>query len=92
MIKSLYEPLKAALEKKRAEVEGGLNNKLKTVVSNARGQEEQDANAWRKITIQSDKDVDFLTVKKVLFTVTEAGAGEINFAVMKRPANEPTSN
>lgn len=91
MIKNLYEPLKAALDKKKAEIESGLNNKVKAVVSNARGQEDEDPNAWRKITIQSDKDVDFLTVKKVLFTVTEAGAGEINFAVMKRP-NEPTSN
>jgi biopolymer transport protein ExbD len=91
MIKSLYEPLKAALDRKKAEYQGGLNNKVKAVVSNARGQEEQDPNSWRKITIQSDKDVDFLTVKKVMFTVTEAGAGEINFAVMKRP-NEPTSN
>lgn len=90
MIKSLYEPLKAALDKKKAEVQSGLNNKVKAVVSNARGQEEQDPNAWRKVTIQSDKDVDFLTVKKVMFTVTEAGAGEINFAVMKR-TNE-TSN
>ncbi|HEY8270791.1 MAG TPA: biopolymer transporter ExbD [Pseudobdellovibrionaceae bacterium] len=91
MIKTLYEPLKAALDKKKAEMENGLNNKVKAVVINARGQEEQDPNSWRKITIQSDKDVDFLTVKKVMFTVTEAGAGEINFAVMKRP-NEPTSN
>jgi biopolymer transport protein ExbD len=91
MIKNLYEPLKAALDKKKAEYEDGLNNKVKTAVSNARGQEEPDPNSWRKITIQSDKDVDFLTVKKVMFTVTEAGAGEINFAVMKRP-NEPTSN
>lgn len=88
MIKPLFEPLKAALDKVKAERELSLRGKVKDVVNTARGQEDQDPNAWRKITIQSDKDVDFLTVKKVMFTVTEAGAGEINFAVMKRP-NEP---
>lgn len=88
MIKPLFDPLKAALDKVKAERELSLRGKVKDVVNTARGQEDQDPNAWRKITIQSDKDVDFLTVKKVMFTVTEAGAGEINFAVMKRP-NEP---
>ncbi len=38
---------------------------------------------WNKVTIQSDRGIDFMTIKKVLFTVTEAGAGEINFAVLK---------
>jgi biopolymer transport protein ExbD len=89
MIKNLFDTLKAGLEQKKAEHEASLKNKFQTVVNNARGQEEEDPNAWRKITIQSDKDLDFLTVKKVMFTVVEAGAGEINFAVMKR-TNEPT--
>lgn len=88
MIQPLYQPLKAALDKAKAERELSLRGKVKDVVDTARGQDEKDPNAWRKITIQSDKDVDFLTVKKVMFTVTEAGAAEINFAVMKRP-NEP---
>ncbi len=39
---------------------------------------------FRKITIQSDKNIDFLTVKKVMFSVTEAGMQEINFAVLKK--------
>lgn len=38
---------------------------------------------WNKVTVQADRGIDFGTIKKVLFTVTEAGAGEINFAVMK---------
>ena len=38
----------------------------------------------RKVTLQVDKDIDFLTVKKVMFTITEAGTYEINFAVMGR--------
>ncbi len=38
---------------------------------------------WNKITVQADKGIDILTVKKVLTTLTEAGAREINFAVTK---------
>lgn len=37
----------------------------------------------KRITVQADKSVDFLTIKKVMYTLTEAGASEINFAVMK---------
>ncbi len=37
----------------------------------------------RRITVQADKTVDFLTIKKVMMTITEAGASEINFAVLK---------
>ena len=36
-----------------------------------------------KMTLQADKDIDFLSVKKVLYTLTEAGVQEINFAVVK---------
>jgi biopolymer transport protein ExbD len=42
----------------------------------------------RKITVQADRDLEFLTVKKIMFTVTEAGAQEINFAVMKKDENQ----
>ncbi len=46
----------------------------------------------RKITIQADKDIDFLTIKKIMYTVTEAGAKEINFAVILVPKPEETEN
>jgi biopolymer transport protein ExbD len=36
-----------------------------------------------KMTLQADKDIDFLSIKKVLYTLTEAGVQEINFAVIK---------
>ncbi|HPI39178.1 MAG TPA: biopolymer transporter ExbD [Pseudobdellovibrionaceae bacterium] len=38
---------------------------------------------WNKVTVQADKGIDILTVKKVLTTLTVAGAREINFAVTK---------
>lgn len=90
-IPRLKEQLTAALEKSKVEAESKLQNKIRDVVETTRGQSAEDENAWNKVTIQSDKGVDFLTLKKVLYTVTEAGAGEINFAVTKLP-NESTSN
>jgi biopolymer transport protein ExbD len=38
---------------------------------------------FRKLTIQADKNIDFLTVKKIMFTANESGIQEINFAVVK---------
>ena len=37
----------------------------------------------RRITVQADKSIDILSVKKVMFTITEAGASEVNFAVIR---------
>lgn len=91
LIPKLKDTLGEALVKSRAEQEGKLQNKIRDVVETTRGEAEEDPNAWSKVTIQADKGVDFLTVKKVLFTVTEAGAGEINFAVTKLP-QETNSN
>ncbi|MFV8256183.1 ExbD/TolR family protein [Bdellovibrio bacteriovorus] len=91
LIPKLKDTLAEALVKSRAEQEGKLQNKIRDVVETTRGETEDDPNAWSKVTIQADKGVDFLTVKKVLFTVTEAGAGEINFAVTKLP-QETNSN
>jgi biopolymer transport protein ExbD len=48
----------------------------------------------KKVTVQADKDMDFLTVKRIMATVTEAGADEINFAVQKKeaPHEAPAAN
>lgn len=63
------------------------DNLLRTRVQNIIGADQEpdvNANDWKKVTIQADKDIDYLSVKKVLYTLTAAGAGEINFAVMKK--------
>lgn len=90
-IQKLKDQLQEALAKSKAEQESKLQNKIRDVVESTRGEAEEDPNAWSKVTIQADKGVDFLTIKKVLYTVTEAGASEINFAVTKLP-QESTSN
>lgn len=37
----------------------------------------------RRITIQADKTIDILTIKKIMQTLKSAGASEMNFAVIK---------
>lgn len=91
LIPRLKEELAAALIKKKAEQEGKLQNRIRDVVETTRGETDEDPNAWSKVTIQADKGIDFLTVKKVMYTVTEAGAGEINFAVTKTTSQDSTS-
>ncbi len=90
MIKRLHDELQTALQKAQVEQESKLQNQIRDAVDTTRGQKEQDPNAWKKVTIQADKGVDFLTVKKVMYTVTEAGAGEINFAVTKNSQDSTT--
>lgn len=38
---------------------------------------------FKRVTVQADKAIDSGTVKKVMYTLTEAGASEINFAVLR---------
>ena len=91
LIQPLFQKLQDAMQKKLAEAQSNLSNPLKQVVQNDPNKP-ADPNAkpvdpldeFRKITVQADKRMDFLTVKKVMFTVTEAGAAQINFAVIKR--------
>lgn len=64
---------------------GSQIRKAVTNVNQTDDKKKDDVDDFRKITIQADRDVDFLTVKKVMFTVTEAGIYEINFAVVKKP-------
>ncbi len=38
---------------------------------------------YEKLTLQADEDIDFLSIKKIMYTLTEAGVREINFAVIQ---------
>jgi biopolymer transport protein ExbD len=87
LIQQLSEPLKKAIEEARLKHEAKLGNQLRNAVAAPANPNEPlppPETPWSKVTVQADKGIDFLTVKKVMYTVTEAGASEINFAVMKR--------
>jgi biopolymer transport protein ExbD len=85
LVKPLFDNLKQIIEEGRKK-KGTLGNKIRDAVSQAKGGQpaKEDNDEFSKITVQADKTIDFLTVKKVMFSVTEAGAGEIIFAVFKK--------
>ncbi|HMN67425.1 MAG TPA: biopolymer transporter ExbD [Bdellovibrionales bacterium] len=81
LIDLLEKTVKEGEQKKKT-----LGSQLRQAVADAKQiQKPVEIDEFRKITIQSDKNVDFLTVKKVMYSVTESGMQEINFAVMKKP-------
>lgn len=83
-INPLIELLKKTIKDGEASTKS-VGNQLRQAVNEAKQMPKTDnIPDFKKITIQSDKMVDFLTVKKVMFSVTEAGMQEINFAVMKK--------
>ncbi len=81
----LAESFKARAEQRRLL---GLD-KVKEAVDEAKQGEGAESRPEddRRVTVQADKSVDFLTIKKVMYTVKEAGGGEINFAVLKHEAS-----
>lgn len=91
VIPKLRDQAKILIEKARTDQEAKLQNKLNKVVSTTLGNEEEDPEAWRKVTIQADKDIDYLTLKKIMYSVYEAGGGPINFAVAKDQENNGTA-
>lgn len=98
LIEPLQEGLKKAIEDKKLEMESGLKNALKNAMEKEKDPEEMTEEereemrakryAWGRVTMQADKEVDFLTIKKVMYTITEAGASLINFAVTPKENNK----
>jgi biopolymer transport protein ExbD len=84
-IKTLQDTLQQSIQDGEAK-KRSLGNQLRDAVNEAKQSPKptDTTDEFRKLTIQADKSVDFLTIKKVMFTVTEAGIAEINFAVMKK--------
>ena len=59
LVKPLFNELVDALRKDEAERNQGLTQTLKSAISD----QEEDPDAFRKVTIQADKEIDFLTIK-----------------------------
>jgi biopolymer transport protein ExbD len=89
-------PLKqklAELIARGIEEKGQLKNQLKSAVEKIKVGDKaaaEEIDQFLKVTIQADKQMDFLTLKKIMYTVTEAGMVEINFAVMKKEGADAT--
>ena len=69
-------PLLEVVQKTIEELESNRDNSSKE-------NEEEDPAPYYRVTFQADKAVDFLSIKKVLYTLTEAGVQKVNFAVVK---------
>lgn len=84
VIMPLIEVLKKSIVEGDAKKKS-VGNQLREAVNEAKHiPKAVETDDFRKLTIQADKNIDFLTIKKVMFTVTEAGIQEINFAVLKK--------
>lgn len=88
VIPNLRDQVRVLLEKAKTEQDAKLQNRIRNVVDKTVGNEEIDPNAWRRVTLQADKDMDYLTLKKVMYSIYEAGGGPINFAVAKEAENK----
>jgi biopolymer transport protein ExbD len=89
LIPALRDQVQLALQKAKSDYEQKLQVQLQTSVNKALGQEAQKFD-WKQVTLQADKNIDFLTLKKVLFSIQSAGSGQINFAVTKETNKEAT--
>jgi biopolymer transport protein ExbD len=86
MIPKLFDTVKTAIDKKKIELQkkGVLEATKEELEAEKTGEAiSRQRNIFRKVTVEADKNVDFLTVKKVMYTITEAGGAEINFAVVR---------
>lgn len=81
LIYPLYQMLRSAIAADEKAYQDNLRNQLKEVVAEVR-QKNLRKKDFRQVTLQADKDTDFITIKKIMYTLTEAGASEINFAVL----------
>jgi biopolymer transport protein ExbD len=81
MVDPLYNALAQSFQKEDA-LENQRQQSVGGIIRSANNPELKPTKG-KRVTVQADKEVDFLTVKKIMFTLTEAGASEINFAVIK---------
>lgn len=89
LIPNLRDQVQVALQKAKADYDQKLQAQLRNAVDKALGQEEKKFD-WKQVTLQADKNIDFLTLKKVLYSIQAAGSGQINFAVTKETNKEVT--
>lgn len=83
LIPPVHDAVSVAIRRAKQQYEERLDNKITKWVS--RGQPEKTSGPlpYERVTVQADKNVDFLTLKKILYSITEAGAKQVNFAVLK---------
>ena len=87
----IYPPLKKKVEELLTVAkQGGSNFLLAQLRRAAKNLDNENTinQAPFRITIQADKNVSFLDIKKIMYTLTDAGIKEMNFAVVKSQNEE----
>ncbi len=89
VIVRLKEGIEKIIENGEAE-KSSLRHKIRNAMQGEDDSNEEapGVDRFRKVTLQADRGVDFLTVKKIMYTATKAGIHEINFAVIKKPKED----
>ncbi len=82
IIDKLYQPLSQMIAKE-AKPQTTIRKTIRTLVKGEDKNKKDQNSKTGKITIQAEKSLDFGTVKKVMYTVAEAGGAEMNFAVIR---------
>ncbi len=86
LIIPLRDAIKEELKLQKSKIEGSLSLQVQAEVLQAQAGETGKVvmNNYRQITIQADENIDLLSLKKIMYTIVEAGGGPINFAVLKK--------
>lgn len=97
VIAALKEGLAEKIKENRLKAESTLKEQIKSTLGSQNKkmtpeeieeEEKEKKREWGRVTVQADKEIDFLTIKKVLYTATEAGATLINFAVSQKSKDD----
>ncbi len=96
VIVALKEGLEKKIKETKEKSESTLKEQIKSTLTQNKNmtpeeieeEEREKKKDWGRVTVQADKEIDFLTIKKILYTATEAGATLINFAVSQKPKDE----
>ncbi|HRK08867.1 MAG TPA: biopolymer transporter ExbD [Pseudobdellovibrionaceae bacterium] len=89
IIQNLKDRIEDAFRDVEQKAKSGLGA-VKNVVAESRGAAPKPED-FRRVTLQADKAVSAGAVKKVMWTLTEAGASEINFAVLRVEGKDSNS-
>lgn len=83
VLESLRTGLMDALAEQDRIRKESISNQVKEAVKKAKDPDAEEEQFFHKVTIQADKKIDILSLKKIMYTITQAGGEAINFAVIK---------
>ena len=84
----VYLPLKEKMEELLEIAAQGGSNFLLAQLRQIQKDSDDDSlvkQAPFRVTIQADEETNFLAIKKIMYTLTDSGVKEMNFAVIKKP-------